>query len=189
MPKSKGRCELLVALSCFSLVLAACSTFQPSSTPNFIGSGVVIRPQDLPPGWLPVGHSVLERVGLPAYNWFAEYASADDPTGAINIQQQLTVFTTTQSALDAYEQWDRNWFPTTVWVTPPGSQFKPRDPDDQYHNACLFVAGASMTSCTELQRHASLVSLVIANIDGHSMTLKQFEQIMGGIDSRLTIVH
>jgi hypothetical protein len=190
MPKSKGYCGRFVADMCFSLLLAACSAFQPSSTPNSIGIGVVIRPQDLPPGWLSLGPSNLNRVDPSAYSWLAAYVSEDDPTRlTINIQQQLTVFMTAQSAKSAYEQWDAKWFPTTNWLTPPGAQFAPRDPDDQYHYACLFVAGASLTACRYLQRHVNLVSLVIANIDGQSMTFSQFGQIIDGIDSRLTLVH
>jgi len=174
-----------------SLLLVACVVYSSSSTSRAtpVGAGITIRPGDLPSGWVPIGPVPLERVGQDVLVWQAAYASADDPTrSTITIQQQLTVFSTTQSATDAYGQWDRKWFPTTDWLTPQGTQFTPRDPDGQHHYACVCVAGASILACGQLQRHVNLVSLVIANIDGHSMTLAQFGQVIDHIDARLTLV-
>jgi hypothetical protein len=178
-----------IVLVCCSVALAACGTFLPSATAGATpaGSGIVIRPEDLPRGWVPIGPAPLERVGQDTLIWLAAYASADDPgRSTITIQQQLTIFPTTQSAMDAYDQWFIKWFPTGAWALPPESHFTPRQPSDKYHYACLFVAGASVTSCGQLQQHANLVSLVIANIDGHSMTLAQFEQVLNNIDARMT---
>ena len=174
-----------------SLLLVACVVYSSSSTSRAtpVGAGITIRPGDLPSGWVSIGPVPLERVGQDGIIWQAAYASADDPTrSTITIQQQLTVFSTTQSAIDAYKQWIPKWFPTADWTTPLESSSVPRDQNDQYHYACLTYAGASIISCSQLQRHVNLVSLVIANIDGRSMTLAQFGQVIDHIDARLTVV-
>jgi hypothetical protein len=107
--------------------------------------------------------------------------------GYLLVTHELSVYPDEELAKKAYPTWETGWFPTSTWTRPADAQFAPMDSKDQVHFACISTTGnlGPLLSCRLLQRHKRLISLVLVNIDGKTLTLAQIEEALRRMDERM----
>jgi len=175
-------------LSLWSGVMA-CSIV-PADTSTDFPFQLLMTPEDLPAEWGRAGSEAPEVPG--AISRLVGFTGSTDPQQEyLLVKHQLAVYPSEQAGKDAYSMWEQKWFPTITWQRPPEASFEPRDPSDQFRFACINVKinGFPIMTCTYLQQHRNLVSLVLVNVDGKAITLEQFEQALKKLDERLQSVN
>ncbi len=162
-----------------------CSVGRDNPTNDF-PSGMLMVPQDLPRGW--TREDVYFEDVLNAQSVTVAHVGSSDPKEShILVSHQLSLYQTETDAKNAYSDWESEWFTTDKLIPPNGWLFQPQDTQDQSRFGCLnqTINEKPFLVCRYLQRHKSIISLVLANLDGETLTLEQFANTLMLIDTRM----
>ena len=177
-------------LCLYLLWLAMACTLVPADTSTDFPFNLLMTSEDLPTGWGRAGGEAPEVPG--AVSRLVSFAGSTDPRQEyVLVKHQLTVYSSDDGATNAYPEWEGTWFPTQTWQRPAEAAFAPVDSTDQFRFACINVKinDSPVMTCTYLQQHHNLISLVLVNIDGKTITLQQFEQALKRVDERLQMAN
>lgn len=139
--------------------------------------------KDFPKGWVFNGEDWNSESGKESYS--VNYSVPNkDPIG---FGQTIAIYPDQAQAQNGYLEWEKEWF--SVGEKWPGTEFIPQDSNDEYRYKCIQIfLDKSIVSCTFLQKHNELVVLILVNIDGKTLNLSQFNEILRVLDERLNKV-
>ncbi len=185
--RSWWRACLALVVSVVPIVLiVGCTNGQWTTPAAQFPFDLMMQVSDLPSSWFYDVSQFPNEDG--ANSRLRDFRASKDPQlGYLLTSHELSVYPDEQAAKNAYPRWETRWFPTNAWKTPEDARFAPKDPNDQFRFACISatVNAAPILSCRYLQRHKSLLSLVLTNIDGQALTLPQFEGALRRLDERM----
>jgi hypothetical protein len=180
-------CKLNIQFFIFlSFILQACSPPSNQQTIEF-PSEAMLTIRDLPKGWhresIDFDQEVPNAESITVY-----FVGSTNPREShILVSHQLSAYVDEESAQSAFPEWQEKWLSSESWKQPENWAFTPKDSDDIIEFGCLnqTINEKRFTVCTFLQLHKNLISLVLANIDGETLTIPEFEEAMKILDARL----
>jgi len=167
-------------------LMFGCSVLNQSNAANDFPSSLLLIPQDLPRGW---SREIVYSEEVPnAESITVVYVGSKNPQEShIVVSHQLSYYSTSSDAKDAYTLWESEWFTTAKLMPPNDWSFQPQDINDQFRFGCVnqTVNEKPFLVCTYLQHHDRVISLVLANLDGETMNLEQFANALTLLDIRM----
>lgn len=165
-------------------ILTACQPAPPGDI--LFPTQALMQVEDLPNLWVWNGSSAV-RVPDALTSHDTSFSAPNINKDLIPISHQIAVYADPQAARDSLPWWEEEWLPGDEWQTPPESTFTPADPADNYRLGCIPIRSGQvdMLACRSIQQHASLVSVVVAQIDNHAISFAQFDYALRQIDTRL----
>jgi hypothetical protein len=142
-----------------------------------------VNTKDLPEGWAFSKEDWNIESGKDSYA--AAYGVPNKDI--VGLSQVIYIYPDEEQTQLAYSEQEKKWFSEgREW---PGAEFTPLDTNDKYRYVCLQIFfDKSIVSCRFLQKHNNIVVLILVNVDGKSMTLMQFNEILKVLDKRLNTV-
>lgn len=106
----------------------------------------------------------------------------------IVVNHELYLLEGQSTARDLYSEEIEKLFPAESWQPNEQFSFRPSNQEDQFKFACLEsnLGGGSVLSCTLVQQHGRLVSIVHANLDGEILKIEDLEVAVRRLDRRIS---
>ncbi len=140
-----------------------------------------LNARDLPKGWEFFSEDWSSEPGEHYYGATFGVPNRD----IIGLSQVIQWYSDEEQARLGYSKYEEEWF--SVGQDWPGAEFTPLDSSDKYRYACLHIF-SEILSCTFLQRHNNIITLILVNFDDQAMTMTQFNEILKVLDTRLNTV-
>jgi len=179
--RSAGQHSLVVGIS--GLVLVACVNVEIA--PREFPYEAMISATDLGPGWQ-VEHTSYPRVdgALSSYGLTIRYGDSTDATQPF-LAHRLTIYPDAGSATAGYMSLREEF--NLDRPSDPIIDLRPQSADDleDSHGERIAMNGLPRISCIWIQQHHTQVTLVNGLLDGQEVTLEEFRQLVGLLDSRL----
>ncbi|HMV96968.1 MAG TPA: hypothetical protein PKE48_11760 [Anaerolineales bacterium] len=140
-----------------------------------------VSTNDLPDGWAFFSEDWSGELGEDYYA--ATYGIPNKDI--IGLSQVIAMYPSEEQTQLGYSEREEKWFSVgEVW---PGTEFTPLNSNDKYRYECVQIF-SDIVDCTFLQGHNNIVVLILVSIDGKTMTMAQFNEILRVLDERLNIV-
>ena len=162
-------------LSCASCQIEATS---PATT-QF--TSYEVKASDIPPGWASPGQAWGEDWGGQSHLVGYEITT---PNNVMRLKHMISIYPDEEQAKTAYPKWEEKWF-KGQYVKVTDADFVPSNPNDTYRFECVPLPSESLFSCNYLQLHKRLISFVLVDVDGKSITFAQLNTILKAVDDRL----
>ncbi len=170
-----------VFIALLVLFVASCQGESISQTAQKL-ERYAINTKDLPKGWKFFSEDWSSQPGEDYYA--ATYGVPNKDI--IGLSQVITIYPSEEQAQLGYLEQEKEWF--SVGKEWEGAEFTPQDSNDEYRYVCLQIFSDPILSCTFLQKHNNMVTLILVNFDGQLMTMSQFNEILKVLDKRLNTV-
>jgi len=173
----------LILAMLMSLFISSCGESLDLSEFTAPVARITLRPADLPDGWVFASEYYNKEMG--GINYVVGYQFGDKDT-SLSISHELTTYKDVEAGKTAFVEWYRKWF-NQYWLPMQNFHFQPTDLDDLYRYGCMssLMNNLPITSCTFLQQHRQVVSLILVDTDRKAMTFDQMLKILQNIDNRL----
>ena len=169
-------------------ILAGCGV--KVSYPSDFPTQVMLSQEDMPDHWYRSGGDDFEvndavAAHLIGFEYKPEKLSR-------SMSQRLIIYKDGNKAEKSYSDLVTDYFPTDDWRMPDIFIFKPKNKNDQFDFRCIEsepkingISQGKCLGCISLQQHEQYISLIHVNIDGETLTLDQFKDILAKSDEHL----